>query len=163
MQRIIPISDVDTGETLRIKTSHQASTMVIDLLNNFNEHLSIPMPQNEAVASYCPKIFYEDLLIDWTKPAKVIYDLIRASHPWCCCYTRYKNNIIEIRSAGIVSYDGIIENAGTIINNDKRGIVVSTGDKNKAILLTDTKFHGSFYNLFNKTLLKKIKKNDKFE
>ena len=163
MQEVVPISDVDTGQTLRIRTTHQASAMVGELLNNFEEHLIIPIPQNEAMASYYPVISYEDLVIDWKKSAKTIYDLVRASYPWCCCYTRYKNNLLEIRGAGVVTYDGIVEDGGVVLNNDERGIVVATGDKNKAILLTDVSFYGRFENLFREQKLKKIRKNDRFE
>ena len=70
MQEAVPISDVDTGQTLRIRTTHQAAGMVGELLNNFEEHLIIPIPQNEGIASYYPVIYYEDLVIDWKKSAK---------------------------------------------------------------------------------------------
>ena len=49
------------------------------------------------------------------------------------------------------------------MNNDERGIVVATGDKNKAVLLTDVRFYGRFGNLFRERKLKKIGKNDRFE
>lgn len=163
MQEVVPISDVDTGQTLRIRTTHQAAGMVGELLNNLDEHLIIPLPQNEALASYYPMIFYEDLVIDWEKPAKMIYDLVRASYPWSCCYTRYKDALLEIRRVGVVTYDGIVEKGGTVLNNDERGIVVATGDKNKAVLLTDVRFYGRFGNLFRERKLKKIGKNDRFE
>lgn len=157
MQKKVPISDFDTGQTLRIRTTHQASLMVKELLDALESNIIIPLAQDEKACSYYPALSFEDVLIDWTKSSKEIRNLIRASYPWCCCYTNFKNHLLEIKECKSVTYEGIVLEPGTVLNNDERGLVVATGEKNKAILLTDIKFFGLFSNLWSKRSLKKIK------
>ncbi|MDO9000878.1 MAG: methionyl-tRNA formyltransferase [Bacteroidota bacterium] len=55
------------------------------------------LPQNESLACHAPKIFKEDCLIDWEKPAIEIYNLIRGLSPYPAAYTQLKNGDEEIQ------------------------------------------------------------------
>jgi methionyl-tRNA formyltransferase len=47
--------------------------------------------QNDSLACHAPKIFKEDCLIDWTKPANDIHNLIRGLSPYPAAYSLLKN------------------------------------------------------------------------
>jgi methionyl-tRNA formyltransferase len=46
-------------------------------------------PQNEAEATYAPKLTKEDGLIDWNKSAAQIHNLVRGTLPWPGAYTYF--------------------------------------------------------------------------
>ncbi|MDP1800665.1 MAG: methionyl-tRNA formyltransferase [Bacteroidota bacterium] len=49
------------------------------------------LPQQENLVCHAPKIFKEDCLIDWAKPAAEINNRIRGLSPYPTAYTRLKN------------------------------------------------------------------------
>jgi methionyl-tRNA formyltransferase len=45
------------------------------------------VPQDEADATYAPRIAREDGRVDWTRPARQIHDQVRGLHPWPHAFT----------------------------------------------------------------------------
>jgi methionyl-tRNA formyltransferase len=62
-----------------------------------------PVPeirQDEALATYAPKLTKDDGRVDWTRPAVDIHNLIRGLHPWPHAWTfHHGRRIILLRSA----------------------------------------------------------------
>ena len=50
------------------------------------------LPQEDSLACHAPKIFKEDCLIDWGKPAIEINNLIRGLSPYPTAYSQLKNS-----------------------------------------------------------------------
>lgn len=163
MQKIIPITQIDNGRTLRSKTAYEACLMVMDLLDKLEKGEIEPTPQNEEDASYYPPPGPDDAIIDWSVFAKHIYNQIRASQPWFNCYTRYGSEIVEVKEAKAIAMRNEGIPYGTILNNDKSGILVATGDPQKAILITKANFYGFLSDIWGQSALSKIKVGDKFE
>ncbi|MCM8763210.1 MAG: methionyl-tRNA formyltransferase [Candidatus Omnitrophica bacterium] len=134
LQKKIPIDNTDTNITLSQKLSHLGSEMLleaIDLIANNKYNL---VPQDEAVVSFAPLLKKEDGLIDWKKPARDIYNLIRGCLVWPGAFTHYKNKILKIWEA-VVNHQMVSEaEPGTIINLSKEGILVKTGQQNLLII-----------------------------
>ncbi|MFT9494279.1 methionyl-tRNA formyltransferase [Anaerosolibacter sp.] len=83
-------------------------------------------------SSYAPLMDKGLGRIDWSKPARDIYNLIRGVNPWPTAYTTYNGEIFKIWSAVVVDKDCSSE-PGKIIEIDESGILVCTGKQHLKI------------------------------
>jgi methionyl-tRNA formyltransferase len=85
--------------------------------------------QDDAKASVCKKISKEDGRIDWNLPAQELWNRIRAYNPWpsafCHLQTPRGRKLVKIWNAAVVP--GTSHKPGTVVREDKHGIVVDTG------------------------------------
>lgn len=82
-----------------------------------------PIPQ-KGEPSYAPPLKKEDGLIDWNKPAREIYNLIRGTVPWPCAETFIKGERIIILKASVIEGKGV---PGRIEEVEKR-FIIGTGE-----------------------------------
>lgn len=78
-------------------------------------------PQEHALATFAPKIDKSEGQVDWSEPARAIYDKYRAFDPWPGV-TAGELKLIDIKPV-----DGR-GTPGTILGIDDGGVVVATGD-----------------------------------
>ena len=86
------------------------------------------MPQDEAEATYAHRLTKDDGLVDWTRPADAIHNLIRGLHPWPHAFTfRHGQRLIlhRARRRGDSDVDGVAP--GTIVEAAGDRIVVGDG------------------------------------
>ncbi|KGK88456.1 methionyl-tRNA formyltransferase [Clostridium sp. HMP27] len=93
--------------------------------------------QIEEDSCYAPMLNKELAEINWEKDSKEINNLIRGLNPWPIAYTYYKDERMKILEAELTNEDSNKE-CGTIIDVDKSGIKVSTG--NKVLLIKKVQF-----------------------
>jgi methionyl-tRNA formyltransferase len=101
-----------------------------------------PEPQNDAEATYCAQRIPEDGMIDWKKPAKDIYNFIRAqSHPYPGSFTIFNGEPLRILQADFtdMSYFGTPGQVGKITNE---GVYIICGD-NKPIIVKDVQYRST--------------------
>lgn len=99
------------------------------------------LPQDHSKAVYAPMITKETGLIDWTKSAREIHNLVRGVNPWPGAYTFYKSNRMKVWKTAVLDlYTGIgseneellkiagSQQPGKIIKISKQSIIAATGD-----------------------------------
>lgn len=104
-------------------------------------HNKIKPQKQNGIPIYCAKRIPEDGLIDWKKPARDIYNFIRAqAQPYPGAFTIYKGNRLYIKKAVeyVGTYYGIPGQVGQIFED---GVLVICGDS-KGILLTEAEYDG---------------------
>ena len=90
-------------------------------------------PQDEAQATYAPKLKAEDRVIDWSRPADEIVRLVRAMAPEPAATTTFQGKglkILRAQETGIWLAFDIPENQrvpGQIFEAGKEGLVVAVG------------------------------------
>jgi len=156
LQKEINILESDTGGSLREKCAFTARESVKELLDNLENALLLPQKQDESKASYFPRLTQEDAVINWEMPAIKIYNQIRGLQPWIDCFTRYKKQFLMIKSSKIVKLKKSVYNPGKILSKSKKGIIVSTGDPEKALLISNLSIYG-FLKIFSDDFIRKIK------
>jgi methionyl-tRNA formyltransferase len=57
------------------------------------------VPQENALATYAPKLKKTDGLLDWREPAEALATRIRAMSPWPGAYTRLNGQTLKIHAA----------------------------------------------------------------
>lgn len=129
------ISDVDDAQTLHDRLAQLGATLLIETIPGYIAGEIKPSPQEEARVSYARKITKSDGQLDWTRPARDLWNQVRGLVPWPGCFTFSQEpprTLLKIWSAEPASGS---RPPGEIITADKRGIVVGCGDQALRILM----------------------------
>ncbi len=136
---------LDTGDMLshcstRIMPNDDSSTLhdrlaalgAELLLSTIPSHISggiTPQPQDEALASYARKFTKEDGRLDWSQPARTLWNRVRALTPWPGAFTilpeSHEGKVLKIVRASIEENAG--GSPGKILQADKAGLIVACG------------------------------------
>ena len=84
-------------------------------------------PQPETGFTYAPMIQTADCKIDFTKPAAEVSCAIRAYDPVPGAFSTLGGDKMKVFAASLEQAEGTCGEPGTILKNDKKGIVVACG------------------------------------
>lgn len=130
LQRKVALEERDDSITLSDKLSKIGAEALVESLGLIEAGSAILLPQDEARASYAPRLRKNDGLIDWSKDSYNIYNLVRGTLPWPGAFTFWKGKRLKIYRTHVTDTDKGLEaekRYGEIIAIDNSGIVVNTG------------------------------------
>lgn len=137
LKKALPIEASDTSATLYQKLADIGPKALVETLNTLSS-LS-PEKQDNAQATYAKKLSKEEAKVDWSLPASQLERNARAFNPWPMSYFVYEEQNIKIHECKLMSVQSE-HPPGTILNIDKDGILVQTGEQ--ALLLTKIQIPG---------------------
>lgn len=86
-QSVTPIHAEDDAQTLHDRLAALGARLLVETLPRYAAGQVAPRPQPAAGVSYARKITKDDGRIDWTKPARALWNQVRAFTPWPGSYT----------------------------------------------------------------------------
>jgi methionyl-tRNA formyltransferase len=98
----VPIAPDDTGETLSHRLSERGRDLLIEVIPEYLAGKIVPMPQDDAQATYAPLIKKEDGLLDLTKPVEFLERKVRAFNPWPGTYLIWNEKQLKVLEAEIL-------------------------------------------------------------
>ena len=129
------IFDPDDAQTLHDRLAHLGAKLLLETIPGYIAGQIKPSPQPEAPVSYARKITKSDGQVDWTRPARDLWNQVRGLVPWPGCFTftqEPNHSLLKIWLAEVAAASGA---PGEIISADKRGIVVGCGEQALNILM----------------------------
>lgn len=123
LQRKIDISPNETGGSLHDRLAQIAPDALLESLQLLTKGTAPRISQDNAFASYAPKLKREDGRIDWSQPAEAIERKIRAYNPWPGAFMELDGRHLKIFSASVVDHSG---QPGQILQSDD-GLVIAAG------------------------------------
>lgn len=125
----IPVSPRDNTGSLTEKLSLIAAHLLQETLTSWRRREIAPRPQNEAEATYSPRITKEAGEIDWHLSAVEIWRRVRAFNPWPGSYTRWRGKQLKIIEAVPLTGEEALE-VGRVVALPGHGAVpgIGTGD-----------------------------------
>ena len=120
LQRNVEILPTDTGGSLHDRLAHIAPNALLESLRVVAAGNAPRIPQDNAYATYAPKLKREHGLIDWSQSAQAIERKIRAYSPWPGAFMKVDSQNLKIFCASVVDLDG---EPGEILRSDKELIV----------------------------------------
>jgi methionyl-tRNA formyltransferase len=118
----------DNSETLHDRLARLGAELLLKTLPEYVAGRVPPRPQPAEGVSYASKIRKQDGRIDWTQPARVIWNRVRGLVPWPGAFTYLPSqpqpHLLKIWQAEVVERSG---SAGEILQADKAGIVIGCG------------------------------------
>ena len=77
-----PIGPDDTSDEVERDLARIGAPLLVSIVDALAVGTAAEMPQDEAAATYAHRLTREDGIIDWTRPAADIHNLIRGLQPW---------------------------------------------------------------------------------
>jgi methionyl-tRNA formyltransferase len=124
-QKIL-IDPEDNSATLREKMKKQGQKLLLKTIDEVEVGGSNPRMQIEEEATFAPKLTKKMGLIDWSKTAVEIRNLVRGLQPWPGAYSFYNGKQLKILSAEVINIQG---NPGEIVDINEKGFVVAACNK----------------------------------
>jgi methionyl-tRNA formyltransferase len=131
-QRPVPIlPDMTYGE-LALELAEHGAQALIEALALLEAGAVVEQPQNEALATYAPRITRESARIDWTATAVDVSRAIRAYDPKPGAWTTLRG--VEVRVFGARLAPSGAAAPGEVVEISKSGMTVATGAGNVQII-----------------------------
>jgi len=123
----------DTASSLGRRLADKGAKLLIETVEMIRCGNAPKVKQDEALASYAPRLKKTDGLIDWTKTAKELSNRIRGFQPWPCCYFTLKDKSTVRVLRGRAETDGGKE-PGTMLETRGEGPLIQTGSGSLRLL-----------------------------
>ncbi|MEO6323022.1 MAG: methionyl-tRNA formyltransferase [Thermoanaerobaculia bacterium] len=109
------IAPGEDAETLALRLSKLGAKLLVDSIHALADGTSVPVSQDDAQATSCPKIKREDGRIDWTLDALELERRARAFTPWPGLFAERQGIRVKLAGVTLVSKDASGAPAGTVI------------------------------------------------
>jgi methionyl-tRNA formyltransferase len=136
LERKLDILPTDTGASLHERLAQVAPEALFESLRLLTAKSAPRIPQDNAQATYAPKLKRDDGRIDWSEPAEVIERKIRAFNPWPGAFIKLDDRNLKVFSASLVNGSG---KPGEILPSEKE-LVIGAG--NDALALGEVQLEG---------------------
>ena len=136
LQRSVEILPNDTGGSLHDRLAQIAPEALLESLQLVAAANAPRIPQDNAFATYAPKLKREHGQIDWSESAEAIERKVRAYNPWPGAFMKVDGQNLKVFSASVVDLNG---EPGEILRSDK-DLIIATGKG--ALSLTEVQLEG---------------------
>lgn len=143
LQSPVCVAQHDNGDSLRRKLAFRAKEMVAPALARLGDPNFSSTAQDEAAASYHPKLQPAEAKIDWSQSAATIHNQVRGCFPWVNCHTHHGDKKLFVLRTEIVELYQPASTPGRILYKSGTQLVVATGDPRRALLLTEVHLAGT--------------------
>lgn len=124
MRKVIQIPDNMTCVDLFEEISDKSPELLEKTLTGLAANTITPEKQCEEGVCMANKLTKDETLIDWSKPAEEIHNLVRGIYKFPSAYFMYNNKVIKVLETRIVREEG---SCGELLQLTKEGIKVGCG------------------------------------
>ena len=125
------ITPADNAQTLHERLAMIGAGLLVKTIPEYVAGEIVPRKQPQTGASYARKIARDDGRLDWTQPARSLWNRVRALVPWPGTYTflsaEPKPHLLKIWQAEVA--DRSSDSPGEVLDTSRNGIVVACGQQ----------------------------------
>ncbi len=128
LQHSLTIGKDETCGELFGRMAQLGATTIVEALDLIEQGKATYTPQDESKATYCKKLTKEHELIDWTKSAEEIHNLVRALNPSPVAYTYICGKRVKVLVAQVstlIRPDNC--KCGEVIGCTKKSLTIACG------------------------------------
>ena len=129
-----PIRPDETSDVVETALSEMGAELLVTVVDQLMSGTAREEPQDDARATYAPRLTKEEGLIDWTRSASEIHNRIRGLYPWPHAYTFFKATRLIVLRSEVATAGATAASPGTILRVTSEAIHVATGDGELAML-----------------------------
>lgn len=137
LKKATPIDPYEDTSSLHDRLSLIGADLLQETLDLLVQGKLVPEKQDDALSCYAPMLKKEDGLIDWTRDARTIRNLVRGMTPWPGAFTYLDGKLVKVYRARIGEGKGA---PGTVLAAGRDGIEVACGDG--SLLLDELQLEG---------------------
>jgi methionyl-tRNA formyltransferase len=98
-RRPTPIGPEDDTPALTERLAEMGRDLLLEALPAWAAGEIRPVPQDDALATYAPRIRREDARLDWSRPAVDLWRRVRAYRGWPDAYTTWQGRQLKVLAA----------------------------------------------------------------
>lgn len=123
----VPVRDDDDAATLAARLAELGGPLLAESVTLAAAGRAPRLPQDRGAGSYAKKLRKQDGLIDWTLPARTVWNHARAVTPWPGATTSFRGKrVLVVRSRALAG--GVGAAPGTLLGSDEDGLRVACAD-----------------------------------
>ena len=125
-----PIRGDDTGGVLHDRLALLGAGLLVRTLDELRDGRAIRRPQDSALVTFAPKLRKEDGRLDWTRPARELFDRVRAFQPWpgCVCEAPAgSKKMVKVLKTRVEAWTDAGAAPGVVLETGGGGPLVATG------------------------------------
>jgi methionyl-tRNA formyltransferase len=123
--RAEPIREDDDSGSLGARLARIGADLLVETLDDLSAGRATPVPQDDSLATYAPKLGPADRRLVWSEPAGKLVNRVRALAPEPGAAATFRGRHLKVLRAQAVEGAG---HPGAIIDIDENGFVVATAD-----------------------------------
>jgi methionyl-tRNA formyltransferase len=136
-QSKIPVTDTMTVGELHDTAMHLGAELILKTVNDIRDNKVQEIPQSEVMQKlgleennlkHAPKIFKPDMLINWTKNAQEVFNLIRGLSPYPSAFTQLNGLNLKIYKSEILEKSNTLS-PGEYLTDGKSYLAFKCSDK----------------------------------
>jgi len=137
-----PIGPEDTSDEVERDLGALGATLLVAATDALAAGAAVETPQNDAEASYAHRLTKDDGVIDWSRPAEEVHNLIRGLHPWPHAFAFHHGARLIIHRSQVAERPTAsnANSPGTIVEAHGDRLIVATGSGQ--LLLTQIQAEG---------------------
>lgn len=137
----VPIGPDDTTTIVESMLAIKGAELLVETLDAIEAGTAVETPQDDSQATYAPKLSKAESLVDWSRPAAHIHNLIRGLWPWphASTYLSNRRYILHRSRLSIVDHEG---EPGEIIRASAIGGLHVACGTSTALELLDVQLEG---------------------
>lgn len=118
----------ETASTLGERLAHMGAELLRKELPRYVAGELEPRPQDSSAATMAPLLEKHDGLIDWSRSARSVHNLVRGMTPWPGAYTFLRGRRIKVHRTVPTTLDPEGASPGEVTAIDADGILVACGE-----------------------------------
>jgi len=132
-----PIGADETSDRVERDLAALGADLLVGTLGDLDAGRATETPQNDAEATYAPRLTKDDGIVDWSWPAGRLHNLVRGLHPWPHAFTFLGERRVILRRTAVSDPASPIPGAsgsgrgqtppGTVLEGHGDALVVATG------------------------------------
>jgi len=134
LQRAMGIGADETAEDLHDGLAELGGELLVEALERMGEGRLTAIPQDQAKATYAPRLTKAEGEIDWSRPALEVHNHIRAMYPWPGAYFYWQGGVRK-KSLRITVHPGRI--GDELEGNSSPGTILGLSGKDLSITCAD--------------------------
>jgi methionyl-tRNA formyltransferase len=139
LRRSLPIDPDWNAGQLHDALAPLGAELLLEALEDIEQALQNAVAQDDAGATYAPRLSKQQAEVDWNRSLEVLLREIRAFNPWPVSFTFLQQDSIRLWCARKSPYENP-ESPGKVVAHDNEGVHISCGDG--VLQVTELQFAG---------------------
>lgn len=140
-QRRLAIGPDDTTADIAPRLAALGAASAIETIDRLARGPVPETPQDDAEATYAPRLIKTAGLVDWSRPSGAIHNQVRGLTPWPLAYTVLRGSRLILRRSRLGGDPSATAEPGTIVRVPGDGVAVVCGD-HRALEILDLQLEG---------------------
>lgn len=127
LQKAMDIEPDDTAGTLFERMAPLGVEALLEAISGLEQGTLVEVAQDHDAATYAPLLDKDEGVVDWTRDAAVVCNLIRGVDPWPGAETTLSGQRLRLFGATLVERQGRHGMPGEVLDVDDEGLRVACG------------------------------------